>query len=210
MPVAGADFRSIEIVAGILQHLARQLDDRLRHRRGEEERLPFRRQMPEHAADVGEEAHVQHAVGFIEDEDLEPLELRVAVLEVIEQTSGRGDDDVDAAAEGVLLRPHADAAVDRGAGQRRVHGQLAQMLVDLRRQLARRREDQRARRAALLADQPVENRQQERRGLAAAGHGAGEHVLAGDGRRNGVVLNRRRSLETELFDAAQEIGVESK
>ena len=43
-----------------------------------------------------------------------------------------------------------------------------------------------------LADQPVEDRQQERGGLAAAGHRAGEQVAALERRRNGVGLDRRR------------------
>ena len=164
--------------------------------------------MLEHAPDVGEEAHVEHPVGLVEHEDLEPFELRVTVLEVIEQTARSGHDHVDAVAEGMLLRPRADAAVDGRAGEGSVHRQVAQMLIDLRRQLARRRQDEGARRAALLADQLVEDRQQKRRALAAAGHGAGEDVLPGHRRRNGVVLNRRGPCKPELFDPAQKIRVE--
>ena len=43
-----------------------------------------------------------------------PGELRVRRAEMIEQPARRADDDVDAAAERVLLRAHADAAEDRG------------------------------------------------------------------------------------------------
>ena len=78
MPVAGAAFRSIEIMAGFFSISRESSHDRLRHRGREEERLPLRRQMLQHAADVGEEAHVQHPVRFVEDEDLQPVELRVA------------------------------------------------------------------------------------------------------------------------------------
>ena len=132
-----------------------------------------------------------------------PLELRVRVAEVVEEPARRGDDHVDAAPERVLLRPHADAAEDRRAGERRVHGELAEVLVDLRRQLARRREDERARRAAPLAEEPLQDRQQERRGLAAAGHRAGEHVAARERRRDGVLLDGRRAGEAELADGAE-------
>ena len=69
--------------------------------------------MAQHAPDVGQESHVEHAVGFVEHEVLEAGELRVRRAEMIEQTAGRADDHVDAAAERVLLRPHADAAEDR-------------------------------------------------------------------------------------------------
>ena len=49
---------------GILEHLPRQLRDRPGHRRAEEQRLAARRDVPEDAADVGQEAHVEHAVGL--------------------------------------------------------------------------------------------------------------------------------------------------
>ena len=54
-----------------------------------------------------------------------PVELRVRRAHVIEQPARRRDDDVDAAAERVLLRAHADAAEHRRAGDRRVHGEVA-------------------------------------------------------------------------------------
>ena len=75
-----------------------------------------------------------------------PRELRVRRAEVIEQPARRGDDDVHAAAERVLLRPHADAAEHGGGGERRVHGEVVEILENLRRQLARRRQHERARR----------------------------------------------------------------
>ena len=51
-------------------------------------------------ADVGPEAHVHHAVGFVEHEDLELREVADVAAHVIEQPAGRGDDDVDAGLEG--------------------------------------------------------------------------------------------------------------
>jgi hypothetical protein len=103
-----------------VEHLAREPDDGRRHRRREEERLPLRGHVLQHAADVGQEAHVEHAVGLVEDEDLEAGELRVREAEVVEQAAGRRDDHVGAAPERVLLRPHADAAEDGRARERRV------------------------------------------------------------------------------------------
>ena len=161
-----------------------------------------------HAADVGQEAHVEHPVRFVEHEELEPGQLRVRRAEMIQQPARRGDDDVDAAAEGMFLRSHADAAEDRGARQRRVDRHVLEVFEDLRRQLARRREHQRARRAARLPDQLVQDGQQERGGLAAAGHRAGEQVLALERRRDGVGLDRRGFDETEVFEAFEQVGME--
>ena len=78
----------------------------------------------------------------------------------------------------VLLRSHADAAEHRRGGHRRMHREIVEVVDDLRRQLARRRQHQRARGAARLVDQLVQDRQQKRGRLAAAGHGAGEQVAA--------------------------------
>jgi len=126
---------------------------------------------------------------------------------MIEQAAGRGDQHVDAAAEGMFLRPHPDAAVHRRAGDRRVHRQVVQIFQDLRRQLARRRQHQGAGRSARLVDQPVQDRQEKRRRLAAAGHGAGQHVAAVPGRRDGVRLNRRRADEAEILETLEKIGM---
>jgi hypothetical protein len=138
---------------------------------------------------------------------VEALEPCVRRPEVIEQPSRRRDDHVDAAPERVLLRAVADAAEHRRAGHGRVHAEILQVLENLRGQFARGREHERARGAPGLVDQVVQNRQQKRRGLAAARLGAGKQIAACERRRNCVGLNRRRPLKTEVFDAAQEIRV---
>ena len=164
--------------------------------------------MPEDAADVGQEAHVEHPVRLVEDEDLEAGELRVAEPEVVEEAAGRRDDDVDAAPEGVLLGAHPDAAEDGRAGERRVERERLEMLVDLRRQLARGREDERARRAARLRHEAVKDREEERGGLAAARHRAGEDVAALPSRAGWRRSGWAWAGEAHVLDAAEEVGVE--
>src|SRR6185369_6651345 len=119
---------------------------------------------------VGKKAHVEHAIGFVEHEMFDAVELRVWMLEMIEQSPGSGDDDVDAASKSMLLRPRVHAAEHRGAGERRVHRELLELLENLRRQLAGRRHDESARSAAWLVQQPVQNGKEKGRGLPAAGH----------------------------------------
>jgi len=89
-----------------------------------------------------------------------------------------------------------------------VQRETIELFENLRRQLARGREDERARRAARAREQVVQDRQQKRRGLAAAGHGAGEHIAPVDSGRNRVGLNWRRPSEAELFHALDEAGME--
>ena len=127
---------------------------------------------------------------------------------MIEQPPGRCDDHVDAGSKGVFLRPHADAAEHRCGVERRVHGEVVQVFENLRGELPRRRQHQRARRAARAADQLVQDRQQERGGFAAAGHGAGEEIFAGERRRNRVGLNWSGTREPEVLQAANEVGVQ--
>ncbi len=197
--------RSLEVDRrGLLQHLAAERGDRLRHGRAEEEGLACRRQMLQHLPDLRQEAHVEHAVGLVEHEVLEMRELRVAEAEVIEQTPRRCDDEVGSASKRVLLRPHRRATVDRRAGDRRVHGEVLEVVQNLRRQLARRRQDERARDAARLVDQVMRDRQEERAGLAASGHGAGEEITPFERERNARFLNRRRPNEAELLDSLEQ------
>ena len=68
-----------------------------RHCGGEEQRLACKWRQFENALDVGDEAHVEHAVGFVDDHDLHAGQEQLAAFEMIEQTPGRGDQHVDAA-----------------------------------------------------------------------------------------------------------------
>ena len=56
-------------------------------------------------------------------------------------------------------------------------------------------------------DQLVQDRQQKRRRLAAAGHRAGEQIAPFERRRNGVRLDGRRPGEPEILEAAEQIRV---
>src|SRR4051812_38738637 len=101
----------------------------------------------------------------------------------------------------MLLRPHADATKDRGGRNGRVYRELLELFQYLRRQLACRRENECARRAARPSEQAIENRQEKGSGLAASGHRAREHVAAVDRRWDRVLLNRSGTHEAELLDA---------
>ncbi len=70
-----------------VEDVARELGDRAGHRGREEEVLPLGGEVPQDALDVGEEAHVEHPVGLVDDEDLQPVELRVAETEVVEEAA---------------------------------------------------------------------------------------------------------------------------
>ena len=72
-------------------------------------------------------------------------EVAGTLLDQVLEAAGAGDEDVDAGAEGLDLRVLADTAED-GAGLEAVHlSQRREGCVDLRDQLAGRRQDQGAR-----------------------------------------------------------------
>ncbi len=71
-----------------------ELAGRSLERRREEQRLALALALGDDAVDGGLEAHVEHPVGLIEDEDLDRLEADGAALEQILQPAGGGDQDV--------------------------------------------------------------------------------------------------------------------
>jgi hypothetical protein len=71
--VAACDFDHRRVV----QQAVGELADFFREGRREKQVLAFRRQQRENAADVADETHVQHAVGFVEHQDLDIRQLTV-------------------------------------------------------------------------------------------------------------------------------------
>jgi len=160
-----------------------------------------------------DEAHVEHAVGFVEDEDLDGGKIHGALADMVEQAAGCRHQDVDAALQRLDLRPDADAAEDQGRLQRQEMAVGAHAFLDLGGQLARRREHQHARLAALgggaRADQ-LQDGQGEAGGLAGAGLGGGHQVAAGENDGNRLGLDRRRLGVTFFGDGAKNLGTQAK
>ena len=174
-----------------------KLRDLARHGRREEQRLALPGQLVHQLSDVADEAHVEHPVGLVEDEALDRSQVGLAPLHKVQQTARSRDQDVDAARQGADLRPFLYPAEDHRVAQMQELRVGAQIVADLDRQLARRREDERAggARAAVGAagHQPLKDRQHEGRRLAGAGLGDAEDIapldLAGD--RLGLDRGRR-------------------
>ena len=183
-----------------LQELLRDRLDLLRHRRGEEQRLARLRRRRDDAADRRQEAHVEHAIGFVEHQHLQRVEIHVALLHQVDQAAGRGDDDVDAAAQRLDLRAFTDAAEDRGVAQ--AAGAARRRACSPRSATTSSRvgaiTSTRMRRSGCAIREPLEQRQHERRGLAGAGLRHADHVAAGENDRDRLRLDRRR-LDVALF-----------
>ncbi len=145
-----------------------------------------------------DETHVQHAVGFVEDEDFDLIERHGALVDEIEQTARRCHQHFDAMGE------RADLAVDRHAADGKRHGKGAHMAAigaeavrNLAGQLSGRGQHQHAAGLLLgpqaLGVEVVQDRQRESRGLAGSGLRDADDIAALHGERNGLILDRGRS-----------------
>ena len=95
---------------GVAQELLGELLNLRRHGCREEQRLARGRQKLADALDIGDEAHVEHAVRLVDDEVIDRAHKQFAAPEMIEQAAGRRDQDVGAAFELALLVIEGDAA----------------------------------------------------------------------------------------------------
>src|SRR6185437_5117958 len=115
------------------------------------------------AFDVGNETHVEHAIGFVDDEYVDLAQHQLAALEVIEQAARRGGENVDAAIELLVL------VFKRHAADQKRHRKLVVLAIALEalghlgREFARWLEYERARHARLgpAARQHLDHRQSE-------------------------------------------------
>ena len=193
---------------GIAQQVRGEGGDVRRHGGREQQRLALLRQQADDALDVVDEAHVEHAVGFVEHEVRHLVERDMLGADQVEQAPGRCNDDVDAAVHGAHLRPRTDAAVDDGVGDRQMLAVGLEAVADLDGQFARRRQDQRAagarRGLAVLRVEHLQDWQRERRCLAGAGFGEAEQVAALQERRDGLGLDRRRRVVVLFVQCLQE------
>ena len=198
----GSDFHA----GGIAHDGGGEVLDRRRHGRGEEERLAVGGELGDDALDVGDETEIEHAVGFVEDEDFDFIETDAFLFFEIHQAAGSGDEDIDAARELADLRSDVDAAEDGEVGELQVLAVVGEALADLGGEFAGGGEDQGA--GALghgrrrMRGEALQDGEREGGGLASAGLGDADEITALkeerdrfglDGRGDGVVLGFERA-----------------
>ena len=93
------------IALGIVQELRGQALDFGRHGGREEQRLAGERQELADALDIGDEAHVEHAVGLVDDQHLDAGQQQAPRSKWSRSRPGRGDHHIGAAVD--LERPGA-------------------------------------------------------------------------------------------------------
>ena len=93
-------------------------------------------------ADVVNETHVQHTVRFIQYKVLDLVEANEPLLHEVQQTTGCGDQDVDAFSQCLFLRNLRNAAKDHRMTQSEVLTIRFKAFTDLQSQFTRWREHQ--------------------------------------------------------------------
>ena len=188
-------------------------EDARRHRGREERRLAFGRRGLEDGVEILGKAHVEHLVGFVENEDVELVELQRSPADVIERAAGRRDHDIGAPLETADLREHRGPAVERQDRQAPAAGVLVHRLGDLHGKLTRRHEHEAIGAAAILGPErrePMQHRQREGRGLAGPRGRLREQVAALEKQWNRFALHGRRFLVAERSDGRDDRLVEAE
>src|SRR4051812_21973623 len=130
----------------------------------EEQRLALARGLGDDAIDDRAEAHVEHAVGLVEDEDAYLRKVDGAAGDEVLEAAGGGHDDVRLAGE-LRLALQACASVDGDDVQSAGMRDVADLLDDLRGKLTRRGEHERCLLRAVRVE-PVDDRNSEGKRLA--------------------------------------------
>src|SRR5215472_688331 len=121
---------------GIVQELLGDAPDLRRHGGGEEQRLTREWNKLADALDVGNETHVEHAVGFVDHQQLDAGEQEPSALEMVEQATWGRNENVDAAGELRILVVERDAADQQRDVELLTGAVLFEAFLNLRGELA--------------------------------------------------------------------------
>ena len=197
-------------------------------RRREQQRLALGRRLAHNAADGGQKAHVEHAVGLVEYQHLDLVQVAGALLDQVDQTARRGDQDIAAVLECRGLRLVAHATHDGHGDMAGDVGDLARDLVDLLGELARGGDDEHHGATAVALGllgaattvaaaalthglgrsdvlQIVHGRQQEGGRLAGAGLSGGKQVATLEHHGDGAGLNGRGRRVAQVLNSTKHL-----
>ena len=181
---------------GIAQEFLRQFRNLLRHGGREENGLTLHRHHRHEFADRVNEAHVEHLIGFVEDEDFDAIDAKRFLPDEIEQTPRRGDKNVDAIGKRAHLVVDRDTAVNDGARQFHVAAIDADVLRNLACEFTRGAQDERtagtARGFAAILIEALQDRQRERCRFAGSRLGDANQIMAFKQGRDRLLLDRGR------------------
>src|SRR3569833_2778912 len=193
---------------GVTQNASRKLADVIRVRRGEQQILTLCRQKLHNTANIADKSHIEHAVRLVEHEALDRTQVDLALLRQVQQSAGRGDEQVAAVVERINLRVDADTTKHNNSTQPDVLPVRPRAFGHLRGQLAGRSENESPGRTATGCAQLLQQRQYESRGLTRARLSTGKHVATREHRGNGLRLNGSGIAVALFLYSTQQLGLQ--
>jgi len=169
---------------GILCVIADELSHAAFHCCGKAESLALARQHADDAANGREEAHVQHAISFIEDKGFDAAQRNEPAVEIIFEAAGSGDDEARAFADGVELAAFRQTTDDKSRGLRLLRAQGVILRDNLHREFPGRHKNESGDSGSSRLRQLFHDREKERERFAGSRLGRGDDVLAFQGLRN--------------------------
>jgi hypothetical protein len=163
-------------------------------------------------ANIANEAHVEHAIRFIEYQQLDGAEIDGSLPQVIEQAPRRCDDDINTFAYVRDLRVDTDTTVNYGGAKWQVPAVVTNTVANLGGKLSRRRKYEGTYpppvHGAVL--QSLQQRQGKAGRLAGARLGACEDIVTVENEGYCLLLDRGRLPVTLFIDRTQQFGREAK
>ena len=178
---------------GLVRVGAGELADGSVERCREEHRLAVVGHLPQDLVDLWLEAHVEHPVGLVEHEDRDRIERDEPAIHQVLQAAWRGHEHVGLLGLRGLSRD-GDATVDRRDLDPARLAEIREDLGHLDRELACRHEHE-CGRASVTGRDALDDRDREGERLAGARRRLGEHVVAGERRRDRAGLDLEGRLD---------------
>ena len=188
-------------VAGDLE---RKRVNAVRHGRREEHRLALPGHPPEDALDLRAEAHVEHAIGLVQDQEADPPQIRLPAAHVIDEAPRGGGDQFRAGFKRGALRPVAHPAHDGGAPQGSPAREGNRVSKHLLRQFAGGAEHKRLKTVA--RDSAFQHGEEKGPRLARPGLCDADDVPALQPRRNRPALHRGRLAPAQRLHGGEGLG----
>ena len=181
------------------------------HGRREQQVLTLSGQSGDDSADVGKKPHVEHVVGFVQDQGFDAIETHDPLAHQVEQAARTGNHDLGFGGQRLALTENRDAPENSGHLDLRKLGQSGDLGAYLGSQFTGWRQDQDTRTGLRAGRQnPLEGGQRKSRRLTGSRLSQAEYVAPRHGRRNGLRLNRSGLLEAERGNPALEKRVEAE
>ena len=208
-------------VRRLVHERAGQRDDRARHGRREQHRLPLGGDLPQDALDVGQEAQVEHLVGLVEHQHRQPAELQVALLGRSSSRPGVPTTTSTPALQRLDLRLVGPAAVDgrRPTAGGRPGGQVFGARWPGHRTTCRHSSRVGTTTSARgvpvsgrvgVGGDALQQRHAEGEGLAHAGAGLADQVVAGQRERQGQFLDGEGMLDAFVGERADDFVADAE